>query len=96
MIWGAEIELYVGDGARAYQHLEQRQRKLNASFLLHAGFVRAATLYMRGRAAIASIGSRGEVRRSRIAEARRMSRQLAREHDPWTAALALLLRSMRR
>jgi hypothetical protein len=94
MIWGAEIELYVGEGARAYQHLEQRQRKLNASFLLHAGFVRAATLYMRGRAAIASIGSRGELRRSRIAEARRMSRQLAREHEPWTAALALLLRGM--
>ena len=94
MVWGAEIELYVGDGARAYEHIRQRQARLNASFLLHAGFIRAETFYMRGRAAIASIGSRPEQRRARIAEARRLSRRLAREYDAWTAALALLLRAM--
>jgi hypothetical protein len=94
MIWGAEIELYAGDGARAYEHIAQRQSKLNASFLLHAGFIRAATHYVRGRAAIASIAQHAELRQARIAEARRLSRRLAREHDAWTGALALLLRAM--
>jgi serine/threonine protein kinase/tetratricopeptide (TPR) repeat protein len=94
MIWGAEIELYVGDGARAYEHIRERQGRLAASFLLHSGFIRVATLYMRGRAAIASIGSRPELRRARIGEARRLARRLGREYDAWTAALASLLRAM--
>jgi tetratricopeptide (TPR) repeat protein len=94
MIWGAEIELYAGDGARAYEHIRQRQSGLNRSFLLRAGFIRASTLYMRGRAAIASIGSFPELRRTRIAEARRLARRLAREHNAWTAALASLLLAM--
>jgi hypothetical protein len=94
MVWGAEIELYAGDGARAYEHIVARQSKLSASLLLHAGFVRVATLYMRGRAAIASIANNAEHGRARIAEARRLSRRLAREYDAWTGALALLLRAM--
>ena len=94
MVWGAEIELYAGDGARAYEHMSQRQRRLEASWLLHAGFVRAMTSYMRGRAAIASIGSSAELRRVRIAEARRLAGRLAGEYDAWTTALALLLRAM--
>jgi serine/threonine protein kinase/tetratricopeptide (TPR) repeat protein len=94
MTWGAEIELYAGDGANAYEHMSQRQRRLEASLLLHAGFVRAMTSYMRGRAAIASIGSRAELRRPRIAEARRLAGRLAREYDAWTTVLALLLRAM--
>ena len=94
MILGAEIELYAGDGARAYEHVKERQARLNASFLLHAGFIRAMTFYIGGRAAIASIGSRPELRRDRIAEARRLARRLAREYDEWTTALSLLLRAM--
>jgi hypothetical protein len=94
MIWGAEIELYAGDGARAYEHIKERQAKLGASFLLHAGFIRAMTFYMGGRAAIASIGSRPEHRRARITEARRLAQRLAREYDAWTTALSLLLRAM--
>jgi hypothetical protein len=94
MVWGAEIDLYAGDGERARRHLEQRQRRLNTSFLLHAGFIRASTLYMRGRAAIASIRSRPEMRQARIAEARRMARRLAREYDAWTGVLATLLKAM--
>jgi hypothetical protein len=49
---------------------------------------------MRGRAAIASIGSRAELRKARIAEARRLARRLAREYDAWTGAPASLLRAM--
>jgi tetratricopeptide (TPR) repeat protein len=94
MVWGAEIELYAGDGERALQHLEQRKRGLSTSFLLHAGFIRASTLYMRGRAAIASIRSRPELRQARIAEVRGLARRLAREYDAWTGALASLLKAM--
>jgi tetratricopeptide (TPR) repeat protein len=94
MVWGAEIELYVGEGGRAYKHLMRDMPRLKKSFLLHAGFIRAATFYMRGRAAIASIGSRADLRRRRIAEARRLARQLAREAEAWTHALAFLLRAV--
>jgi eukaryotic-like serine/threonine-protein kinase len=94
MIWGAEIELYAGDGARAYEHIRQRQSGLSRSFLLRVGFIRASTIYMRGRAAIASIASFPELRPARVAEARRLARRLAREYDAWTAALASLLLAM--
>jgi eukaryotic-like serine/threonine-protein kinase len=94
MVWGAEIELYVGEGGRAYEHLMRDMPQLKRSFLLHAGFIRAATFYMRGRAAIASIGSRADLRQSRIAEARRLARKLAREAEAWTHALAFLLRAI--
>jgi serine/threonine protein kinase len=94
MIWGAEIELYAGDGAGAYEHIRQRQSGLNRSFLLRAGFIRVSTRYMRGRAAIASIGSLPGLRRARAAEARRLARRLAGEHDTWAAALASLLLAM--
>jgi tetratricopeptide (TPR) repeat protein len=94
MVWGAEVDLYIGDAPAAYDRLVNGQPAFDRSFLLHAGFVRATTLYMRAKAAIASIPSFPERKRERIAEARRIARKLSREFDPWTGVLASLLHAM--
>jgi eukaryotic-like serine/threonine-protein kinase len=91
--YGADIDLYVGESGRAYERFMSGMPALKRSFLLHSGFIRAMTLFTRGRLAIASIASAPELRGARIAEARRMARRLEREYDPWTAALAALVRA---
>jgi serine/threonine protein kinase len=89
----AEIEIYAGNGALAYERLMQDERALKKSLMLGVQFVRALTNFVRGRAAIASIdeGNRSQ-RRARLAEARRLARQLERERMPWIAPLAAILK----
>jgi hypothetical protein len=95
MVWGAQIELYAGDGTRAYAIFEQQQRAFARSFLTQSQFVREFTRYVRGCAAVATaVESREEsVRLARIKEARKLARQLRRARTPWTAPLASLLRA---
>jgi hypothetical protein len=91
MAFDPDIDLYVGDGARAYDRLMQDLPALKRSLLLTVQFVRAITVYTRGRCAVASIEARPTQRRARIAEARRMTRRLERENMPWTAPLASIV-----
>jgi hypothetical protein len=94
MIWGAQIELYVGDGARAYARLEQDRRAYRRSLMEHAQFVRAMTAFVRGRAAVASaLDAPAAIRRSRLKESRAFARQLERERMAWTAPLASMIRA---
>ena len=94
MVWGALIELYVGDGALAYSRLERDQRTYRRSLLGHSQFVRELTRYVRGCAAVASaLDAPEKVRRLRLAEARKIAKRLAREGMAWTAPLASLLRA---
>jgi eukaryotic-like serine/threonine-protein kinase len=93
MVYEPDIDIYVGDGAAAYDRFERDLRTLEKSFLLHSGFIRAMTCYARGRVAIASIGARPEQRRARIVEARRMVRELERECDPWTHVLSSVVKA---
>jgi eukaryotic-like serine/threonine-protein kinase len=90
MVWGAEIELYAGDGARACAILDRDERALKRSFLMHVQFLRATTLFVRARALIASLEGAPRGRAARIREARRIGRRLAREGMPWTEALSSL------
>jgi hypothetical protein len=53
--------------------------------------VRALTAFVRGRAAIASIHAVPAQRVARMAETRRLARQLERERMTWTAPLAAIL-----
>jgi hypothetical protein len=87
-----ELDLYVGDGAGAYQRVKGLSRALRKNFYLRLHYVRGLTLYAQGRAAIASLNclpanSRG----SRLAEAWRFRQRLERERMPWTDALAAIL-----
>ncbi len=87
----AEIELYSGEGAAAYDRLAKDARALKASRLLSVQFMRGLTLFARGRAAIASIAGAPAARSARLAEARKLSGLLQREQMPWTAPLAAIV-----
>ncbi len=92
MVWGAMIELYVGDGTAAYARFERDRRAYRRSLLDHSQFVREMTRYTCGCAAVASaLDAPPDVRRARLAEARTAARRLERQHMPWTAPLASLV-----
>jgi hypothetical protein len=94
MVWGAQIELYVGDGARAYARLEQDRRAYRRSLMERAQPARALTAFIRGRAAVASaLDAPSAIRRSRLKEARRIARRLEREGMAWIAPLASMVRA---
>ena len=89
----ADIELYVGEPARAYERVARDAQALRKSFLLQGQFTRAFTADVRGRVAIAS-GERAPAQQdARLGEARRMARQLERERMPYATLLASILRA---
>jgi eukaryotic-like serine/threonine-protein kinase len=94
-MYGAEIDLYVGDFEGAYQRVEGLERALNRNFFLFVHYVRALTAFIRGRAAAASAAASMSpaLRRARLAEARRCARKLERESMPWSTALASIVRA---
>jgi tetratricopeptide (TPR) repeat protein len=87
------IELYVGDGARASARLERDARALRRSFLLHSRFIGGFTAYARACCAVASIDADPESRLARVKEARRLARQLERAPAAWSRVLASLARA---
>jgi eukaryotic-like serine/threonine-protein kinase len=91
MVYAPDIDLYVGDGATAYERFARDLPALKRSLLLHSGYVRAVTLCTRGRLAIASIESNPAIRSPRISEARRCARALRKELTPWSALLASMV-----
>jgi hypothetical protein len=93
-VFGTDLDLYVGDGAAAYERVKGLRDALRENFYLFVQYVRALTAFAQGRAAIASLdGLPVGLRRGRLAEIRRLERRLVREQMPWTAALAAILRA---
>jgi hypothetical protein len=91
MFGEAEIELYVGEGALAYARVERDAKALEKSLLLNVQHMRAQTMFVRGRCAIASIGAQPALKSERLAEARRLARKLEKEGMGWTAPFAAIL-----
>jgi eukaryotic-like serine/threonine-protein kinase len=91
MVYGADVDIYVGDGRSGYERFKLEMPALKRSFLLEAAFVRAYTHFVRGRLAIATIQACPDLRAKRIAEARRAVQRLERERDLWVGALASLV-----
>ena len=92
MVWEAEVELYAGDGERAFARLAQDEQALEQSGLLGIHMIRATTFSVRGRSAVASVAAaRGGTRSARLAVARQAQHLLEREEMPWTDALAAAL-----
>ncbi len=89
----ARIELYAGDGARARARIERDLPSLKENFLLHAIHIRGHTAYLRGCCAIASIEADESSRSARVAEARRLARQIEGEPAGWSGTFAFLLRA---
>jgi hypothetical protein len=92
MVWETQIELYVGDGSRAYARLERDRRAFKRSLLGHAQFVREMTWFVRGCAAVASaVEAMDGARRARLREALSIGRRLERQGMLWMAPLASLV-----
>ncbi|HLK40132.1 MAG TPA: AAA family ATPase, partial [Polyangiaceae bacterium] len=94
MVWGAQIDLYEGEGERAYMSLVRSWRAYRRSFLGHAQSVRVLTDFIRGCAAVASaIEAPADVRAARLKEAAKIARSLEREDMPWIRPLESMLRA---
>jgi hypothetical protein len=91
MLAEADSDLYVGDGASAYDRVDREAGALQKSLLLRLQTVRAITFFLRGRCAIASLEADPAKRAARLAEARHMARRLGRENLPWTTPLAAMV-----
>ena len=91
MVYEPDIDLYVGDGGRAYARFARDLPALRRSLLLTAAYCRAVTLYTQGRLAIASIESSPSLRSARIGEARRASRGLRKGSNPFFTLLAVMV-----
>ena len=89
----AGVELYVGDGARAYARIARDRAALKKSFLLHSRFIAAYTAHMRGCCAVASAEAEPALAPERLREARRIARTLEREGASWVRALGSLVRA---
>jgi eukaryotic-like serine/threonine-protein kinase len=86
-----DIELYLGDGARAYERCATDLPAIEKSLLLKCQHIRICTTFTRGRCAIASANEAPRLRRHRLAEARRMIRSLECEVPLYAALFASLL-----
>jgi hypothetical protein len=91
MVMEAFIELYAGDGARAFDRVQKDERAAKRSFLLLGQFVRGTHGYIRGIAAVAASQAGAGSRTERLAEARKMALKLEKEQMAWTAPLAAIV-----
>jgi serine/threonine protein kinase len=91
MHYEAEIELYVGDAARAYDRIVRDERAFRRSLLGHVQVLRILTLYLRGRCAVASVDAVPSERHARLAEGRKLGRKLAREKMPYASLAGSIL-----
>jgi tetratricopeptide (TPR) repeat protein len=94
MVFEPDIDLYLGEGVRAYDRLTRDLPALKRSLLMNVQSVRTLTFYSRGRCAVASIDGRPEHRDALVAEARQMARRLERERMSWTAPLAWIVKAV--
>jgi hypothetical protein len=85
-----ELELYEGDGAAAYQRIDEDWRRRSGSPFARVAFARARLLSLHGVAALAAYRS-GERDRRLVRAAARDARSLRAMRMPWTDALARVL-----
>jgi hypothetical protein len=83
----ANIELYAGNGALAYEIVAARWGQVQRSLMLFVQYIRADAYYLRARTALASAETAARPA-TRLAEAERYARKLDREKMPWTDLLA--------
>ncbi len=92
MLAEASIELYAGDGARAYAVVARDWTDLRRSFLMRIQYLRADAHFLRARCALASASTVADPA-ARVAEAAQLARKLEAERMRWTQPLAALVRA---
>ncbi len=91
LIAETQIDLYQGDGERAYQRFVAGWPALRRSLLLQMQHTRIVAVHLRGRAALAGgLAARGSERTERIRLARQCADRL-RRGTGWGGAMAALL-----
>jgi eukaryotic-like serine/threonine-protein kinase len=91
MLGEADVDLYAGEGVRAYERLRRDAPALRRSLLERVQFGRAMTTFVRGRSAVSCAALDSSRRGRLVAEARRMARRLERENAAWTVPFARIL-----
>jgi hypothetical protein len=87
------IDLYLGDGAAAWQRLDQRWPELTGSRLLRIQLVRIEAYALRAACALAAPAATPAARAAMLAVVADAIREVERDHAPWGVALATLLRA---
>jgi hypothetical protein len=86
-----QTELYLGQGAKAYDLIRDRWPELRRSGVFHIQHTRIAALHLRARAALAAAQQSSNRERARyLTAARQLIATLRRQPDAWAGALALL------
>jgi hypothetical protein len=88
MVYRPDIDVYQGEPVRAYETFMAQIPALKKSLLLHAGFIRTTTFFVRARLALSTLDARPEWKGAKVTEARAMARRLRREHDRWAGVCA--------
>ncbi len=88
----ANLEMYAGNGALAYDLVVGRWGQIRRSLMLAVQYIRADAYYLRARTALASADS-AERPAARLAEADRYARKLERQKMPWIDLLAQSVRA---
>ncbi|HWM88362.1 MAG TPA: AAA family ATPase [Kofleriaceae bacterium] len=100
LVAATHIDLYTGDGEAAHRRITEQWPMLRRSMLLRFQVARVASLFLRGRSALAAAAAAGGAARARLlAEvdrtARRLDRQALAGARPQASALAAGAAAMR-
>jgi hypothetical protein len=87
-----QIDLYCGDGAQAHERWNEAWPELKRSLLLRVQAIRIGVHEARGRSALAA-AERAVEKGALLASAEDDARRIEREHMPWGAPLARLIRA---
>jgi hypothetical protein len=91
LLTDVQIDLYGGDGERAYERVMAAWPAIRSSVVLRIQLTRIATAHEMGRATLAAALTDGRRRDALLARTRRIARRIARESMPWSSPLAQLL-----
>jgi len=86
------IDLYNGDGRRAWERIHDRWHELDGALLLRIQQLRVEATHLRARSALAALGS-GLDDRMLLRSAARDARALAAEDVSWAPVVSLVLRA---
>ncbi|HEX4461949.1 MAG TPA: AAA family ATPase, partial [Polyangia bacterium] len=93
MVALANADLYAGEGAAAWQRVNEQWRELTRSLFLRVQVVRVEAHCLRGRAALAAAALAPSEAKPLLHAAVESARQLEKEGVAWARGLALLLRA---
>jgi hypothetical protein len=88
----AQIELYRGDGAAAWQHIVEQWPAMASSALLHVECVRIFMVHLRARCALAAATNAADSQ-AMLRVAYKDARKIEREKPSWCRCLPLMLRA---